>query len=151
MLKNASLETENKSLKEQVHFFRSLVKPNENIDQYLNLEGPAQHKMSEEYHFEEEDKWIRSASSSPVRSEWSTLFVLTIIVGIFVIPASENAEAVNVANQSGISEVTTSVFGSVDFLGAARMGLKYAIIVGYFIFALRLLYTRVNWKKLKQI
>ena len=40
MLRNASLETENKSLREQVSFFRELVRPNENIDQYLNLDPP---------------------------------------------------------------------------------------------------------------
>lgn len=66
MLKNASLETENKSLKQQVQFFRSFVRPNENIDQYLNLDGS--NKMKDEYHFQDEEKWIRSASSSPVRS-----------------------------------------------------------------------------------
>lgn len=52
MLRNATLETENKSLNEQVTFLRTLVQPNqspESIDKYLNLSTSSQASTDKHY------------------------------------------------------------------------------------------------------
>lgn len=52
--------------------------------------------------FEEEDSalnWVRSSYSAGSRSNWSTIFVLTILVCVFVLPSDNSADKTIIAQQ----------------------------------------------------
>lgn len=96
LLKNAALETENRTLKNQVEFLRSIVKQpgTENIDQFLDIEQAKSEKNIEEYEspFNDESSfnWVRApVLDNGLGSSWSTLFILSVVVCVFVLPSSE--------------------------------------------------------------
>lgn len=115
------------------------------------MDPPNTKKISEEYHFEDEENWIRSSNSSPVHSEWSTLFILTIIVGIFVIPADESQGNVSLAQQSSVSDLSHSILFGIDWLSFGKSIIKYVVVMGYLYFTVKFLKNRINWKKLKKL
>jgi hypothetical protein len=45
--------------------------------------------------------WIRTPYSAGSRSNWSTLFVLTIVVCIFVLPSETPTDKIVIAQQTG--------------------------------------------------
>lgn len=56
--------------------------------------------------------WVRSSYSAGSRSNWSTIFVLTILVCVFVLPSENSTDKTVVAQQTG----NTTVFESQPIL-----------------------------------
>ncbi len=98
-LSNAKLETENKSLRDQVEFMRTLVKPRQRIDpvdDYLAsevLSHPKPAHQEDESPFFEEFNWMRTDSSSSGSLGWLGLAIFTIVVGVFVLPEEANSDS----------------------------------------------------------
>ena len=113
-LSNAKLETENKSLRDQVEFMRTLVKPRQRIDpvdDYLAsevLSHPAPARQEDDSPFFEEFNWMRTDSSSSGNLGWLGLAIFTIVVGVFVLPESESGGSF-AALQTGEVTVETGV------------------------------------------
>lgn len=95
---NAKLETENKSLKDQVEFMKSIIKPcskSDPVEKYLSSEvlihpepSPSP-PMADEYEspFFEEFNWMRSESSSSQNVGWLGLTIFTIVLAVFILPS----------------------------------------------------------------
>jgi hypothetical protein len=99
-LSNAKLETENKSLRDQVDFMRTLVKPRQQrtdpVDDYLAsevLSHPAPLHQEEESPFFEEFNWMRTDSNSSGNLGWLGLAIFTIVVGVFVLPEGVSGDS----------------------------------------------------------
>jgi hypothetical protein len=56
--------------------------------------------------------WVRSSYSSGSRSNWSTLFILTIVVCIFVLPSSDSANGAIIAQQTSTSYIDNGNYGT---------------------------------------
>jgi hypothetical protein len=117
MLRNAALETENRSLKNEVQFLRGIVKEKdsanghhsaetetETIDKYLNLGSPRKEPSMKgadfESPFDEQESamsWVRSTVSAGSHSSWSTLFLLSIAVCVLVLPSPNPTDTAVVA------------------------------------------------------
>jgi hypothetical protein len=115
MLRNAALETENRSLKNEVQFLRGIVKEKgnanghhsaetETIDKYLNLGSPQKELSMKgadfESPFDEQESaisWVRSTVSAGSHSSWSTLFLLTVAVCVLVLPSPNPTDTAVVA------------------------------------------------------
>lgn len=111
-------------------------------------------KPEEQYEspFEEEDSalsWVRSSYSYGSRSNWSTIFILTIVVCVFVLPSSDSDITV-VAQQVGNAVLAnqSSLFDGI--LSYGKVFVKYLVITGYLLFAGSFAYGKYCKRKLKK-
>lgn len=100
-LSNARLETENRSLKEQLDFMKGLVKPNQTfvtktdpIENYLSPETLSQNNSSvpsssdyESPFTEDESDWFRLPNRRNSSNNWTMLAVFTLVLAVFVLPS----------------------------------------------------------------
>ncbi len=99
--------------------------------------------------------WIRTSYSSGSRSNWSTLFVLTIVVCIFVLPSSDNTTSGAVIAQQTSTEGIDKIYGNYGNLLESMFSygksiIKYVIILGYAVFVGSFIYGKYWKKKLKK-
>ena len=169
LLKNASLETENNSLKNQIGFLRGIIQNQSNqnrnssssnsqqIDQYLNLSpkstGVKTPPENSEYQspFEEDSamQWVRESYSSGAKSNWGVLFVATIVLCLFVVPSDPASQSM-IAQQTGTSSMIATTFGSSLFVHGKQI-LKYVLVGLYVLMASSFLYGRYGGKKTKKV
>lgn len=95
--------------------------------------------------------WVRSSYSAGSRSNWSTIFVLTVLVCVFVLPSDNSADKVIVAQQTGNS-VATETPPNLDLIFSySKVVVKYLITLGYILFAGSFVYSKYFKRKLKKI
>lgn len=158
-LANAKLETENKSLRGQVDYLKTLIRPSHRpdpIEDYLSSEvlthhSPVSPSQQEEPLFEEFN-WLRSDSDSSALG-WLGIAVFTIVLGVFVLPSGGSGEGAFSALQvKDLSEVATVQVGWLEaFAGFGRSALKYGLIVGYLWLVFRKVDEYLKRRKLKKV
>ena len=95
-LANAKLETENKSLKGQVEYLKTLIRPSHHpdpIEDYLSSEVLTHNSppSPEEEPLFEDFQWLRGDSDSSGLG-WLGIAVFTIVLGVFVLPGGSSGE-----------------------------------------------------------
>jgi hypothetical protein len=160
-LANAKLETENKSLRDQVDFMRTLVRPaprsHDPVDDYLASEvlthpsPPHSQQEEPESSFFEEFNWMRADSGSSSNLGWLGLAIFTIVVGVFVLPegaGSESFAALQV-DVTGVAGVTSGIASA--FFSYGKVVLKYAVVLAYLWVVFSRVDTYLKRRKLKKI
>lgn len=159
-LANAKLETENKSLRGQVDYLKTLIRPGQRpdpIEDYLASEvlthhSPAPQSPQEEPLFED-FQWLRGDSDSSSGLGWLGIAVFTIVLGVFVLPSAGSSEGAFSALQ--VQELSEVAVLQVSWLQAmasyGRSALKYGLIVGYLWLVFRKVDEYLKRRKLKKV
>lgn len=162
LLKNASLETENRSLKNEIEFLRSILQnqtqakpPSTDIDQYLNLSKSDTHSQHHDYEspFEEDSamQWVRESYSSGTRSNWTTLFIVTMIICVFVLPPDSSGSESVLAQQMGTTTITPAAGGVEVALMYGKQAARYLLVGLYALFVGSFVYSRLWRRKSKKV
>lgn len=157
-LANAKLETENKSLRGQVDYLKTLIRPSHRpdpIEDYLSSEVLTHHSppaSQQEDPLFEDFQWLRGDSDSSALG-WLGIAVFTIVLGVFVLPSGASGEGAFSALQvKDLSEVAAVQVGWLEVFAAyGRSALKYGLIVGYLWLVFRKVDEYLKRRKLKKV
>jgi hypothetical protein len=129
----------------------------ESIGKYLNLSSsqkmPLMKSDGFESPFDENESvmsFARSTVSAGSRSTWSTLFLLTIVVCVLILPSSDSSDNAVITQQIGNTNITVNDTYFEIISVYAKLLIKYLTIFGYLLFVGSFIYGKYRKRKLKK-
>ena len=161
------LENENKNLREQIEYLKTLIKPSklqDPVEMYLSDDvlthnhAPPRSPSTEPLPAPEDEDSVMFEEFNFMRTDsqtsgmgWAPLFIFTIILAVFVLPNSAEvgkAAAYQIEGQSQGIPFSTFMGELFEY---GKIGIKYSLIVGYILVIYKKIKAYLRGRKFKRI